>query len=453
MSIETALTALQGDITAARAAVTAKGGTVTSGGGSSQLAGDIATIPSGGRWTRPAEWPDYSQIDLTGQEVLYITTRYEDELSGFSLSFSGGSVQVERGNIINGEFIAEDVYVVASGAVRVYLDPTWGEYQVFRFTPVVSLTGVVTDYLYGGTLAAIVEVYGRLPGWTDIQVTGYRIEHIELYDAAARLAFLCSGCVSLRRFDGLNTWDFSNTTSLLRAFGQTLLEELDLSGADLSNCADTSLSGFWPPTATLRKLNLSGVKLPIGVKTFSLFSYKLEELDVTNLDVSHVTSFNRCLYGVKCNNIIGLNTWDVSGCLNFEVMFGGNIRSITPSGTIDLRGWQVNPEATGLGTVLENTLAEEIYLTGIDAGANFGTISAYGLITTAFPLREYRAAKIYTSCNFSPCNMLSHDSLISIIDNLVSTTTAQKLTLGTTNRGKLTASEIAVATEKGWTVA
>lgn len=46
MSIETALTALQGDITAARAAVTAKGGTATSGGGSSQLAGDIWTIPT-----------------------------------------------------------------------------------------------------------------------------------------------------------------------------------------------------------------------------------------------------------------------------------------------------------------------------------------------------------------------------------------------------------------------
>lgn len=48
MSIATKLQALQTDITNARTAITNKGGTVTSGGGSSQLATDIATIPTGG---------------------------------------------------------------------------------------------------------------------------------------------------------------------------------------------------------------------------------------------------------------------------------------------------------------------------------------------------------------------------------------------------------------------
>ena len=48
MTISSALTALNTDIQNARTAITNKGGTVTSGGGSSQLAADIATIPSGG---------------------------------------------------------------------------------------------------------------------------------------------------------------------------------------------------------------------------------------------------------------------------------------------------------------------------------------------------------------------------------------------------------------------
>lgn len=48
MSIASELTALQNDVTAARAAITAKGGSVTQNGGTSQLATDIATIPSGG---------------------------------------------------------------------------------------------------------------------------------------------------------------------------------------------------------------------------------------------------------------------------------------------------------------------------------------------------------------------------------------------------------------------
>jgi hypothetical protein len=48
MTIASALTALNTDIVNARTAITNKGGTVTSGGGSSQLATDIASIPSSG---------------------------------------------------------------------------------------------------------------------------------------------------------------------------------------------------------------------------------------------------------------------------------------------------------------------------------------------------------------------------------------------------------------------
>lgn len=48
MTIASALTALNQDIQNARTAITNKGGTVTANGGSSQLATDIATIPSGG---------------------------------------------------------------------------------------------------------------------------------------------------------------------------------------------------------------------------------------------------------------------------------------------------------------------------------------------------------------------------------------------------------------------
>ena len=49
---------------------------------------------------------------------------------------------------------------------------------------------------------------------------------------------------------------------------------------------------------------------------------------------------------------------------------------------------------------------------------------------------------------------LTHDSLISIINNLydISDKNSQKLTLGSTNIAKLTSEEIAIATSKNWTV-
>ena len=54
------------------------------------------------------------------------------------------------------------------------------------------------------------------------------------------------------------------------------------------------------------------------------------------------------------------------------------------------------------------------------------------------------------------CTLLTHDSLMNVINNLYDIATkgcnTQQLILGSTNLAKLTAEEIAIATNKGWTV-
>lgn len=56
----------------------------------------------------------------------------------------------------------------------------------------------------------------------------------------------------------------------------------------------------------------------------------------------------------------------------------------------------------------------------------------------------------------SDCPNLTHDSLMNVINNLYDIASigvqTQQLTLGTTNKAKLTAEEIAIATNKGWSV-
>ena len=58
--------------------------------------------------------------------------------------------------------------------------------------------------------------------------------------------------------------------------------------------------------------------------------------------------------------------------------------------------------------------------------------------------------------NLSECTLLTHDSLMNVINKLYDIATSgcntQSLTLGSTNLAKLTAEEIAIATNKGWTV-
>jgi len=58
--------------------------------------------------------------------------------------------------------------------------------------------------------------------------------------------------------------------------------------------------------------------------------------------------------------------------------------------------------------------------------------------------------------DFQACSLLTHDSLMSIINALKDysgSTTTYTLTLGSTNLAKLTDAEKAIATQKGWTLA
>lgn len=54
---------------------------------------------------------------------------------------------------------------------------------------------------------------------------------------------------------------------------------------------------------------------------------------------------------------------------------------------------------------------------------------------------------------FPDCTKLTHDSLMSIIEHLGTVTSTVTCTLGTTNLAKLSDTEKAIATQKGWTLA
>lgn len=55
--------------------------------------------------------------------------------------------------------------------------------------------------------------------------------------------------------------------------------------------------------------------------------------------------------------------------------------------------------------------------------------------------------------DFSSCPLLSHDSIMNVINALVATTSSKKVTFGATNLAKLSDEEKAIATDKGWTLA
>ena len=83
---------------------------------------------------------------------------------------------------------------------------------------------------------------------------------------------------------------------------------------------------------------------------------------------------------------------------------------------------------------------------------NFGGLENIGEAYSTTQSANYT----YYSLILNQSSKLTHESLLNVINNLYDIKTkgcnAQKLVLGTSNLAKLTAEEIAIATEKGWTV-
>lgn len=99
-------------------------------------------------------------------------------------------------------------------------------------------------------------------------------------------------------------------------------------------------------------------------------------------------------------------------------------------------------KATNVSTMFDYCM----YLEDLDGLKNIGG----GYLTTA------SANYSYYTIDFSRCNKISHNSLMNVINDLYDIASkgckVQRLNLGATNRAKLSEEEIAIATNKGWTI-
>ena len=168
-------------------------------------------------------------------------------------------------------------------------------------------------------------------------------------------------------------------------------------------------------------------------------------LDLSSFDTSKVTDMNGMFQG--CENLIEIPYFDMSNIQHVNEMFQTCYALIT----IPKLNWKsVNRIASGDG--YSSTLfylSEEI--------KNIGGFENLGM---AYDTNQSANYIRYTLSFQNGWNQfltsLTHESLMNVINNLYDIKTkgcnAQKLILGTTNINKLTSEEIAIATEKGWTV-
>ena len=306
-----------------------------------------------------------------------------------------------------------------------------------------------------------------------------------------------SGCPSLQTID-ISSWDtsgckefravFTNCTSLTSIIG---LDKLDYSGIRTDRTASYNLlagcTSYAEPIDLSRlprdrvySLNFSGVKsdsiiglndLKIGGE-FHLFvkdMVNLTSLDISTCDTSKVThwdiSWNSFVYGntnlrylnmsnLKVNNPNILTNWEPfryfgRGCPNLEEIIIGEECDFSK---VKAFNWFNGVKFNNLkkvdlsGIDLQQIEAVPSEITALTSQNMFG---AY-VNTTLTDFTPFK--NICIPMDVSNLTGLSVESLVKIMESLVSTSSTMTLKIGSTNLAKLTPAQIKIATDKNWTV-
>jgi len=200
------------------------------------------------------------------------------------------------------------------------------------------------------------------------------------------------------------------------------LTSLDMSGLSTQNV--TSMQNMFQGCSSLTSLDMSNFNTQNVTSMQSTFQDcgSLTSLDVSNFNTQNVTSMY-CMF----QNCAGLTSLDVS---NFNTQ-----------------------NVTTMNSMFRNCAG----LTSINLGDKFDA-SMVSNVTNMF--WDCFSLKTITGCiknlrislNLSFCP-LDHDSAMRIINGLATVTTAQTLTLSSTTKSTLSATEKAVLINKGWTLA
>ena len=220
-----------------------------------------------------------------------------------------------------------------------------------------------------------------------------------------------------------NNFNTSNVTDMYYMFNQCG----NLLYLDLKDKFDTSkvtnMAGMFQSCINLQFINLGNnfdTSKVTNMASMFQTDYSLQEIDLKNkFDTSSATSIANIFTGC-----ISLRSLDLGPHFSFS-------------------------SQTTVGNFLQTT-ANLQYLNGRNIVSNTNVfIGSSSSILTEYVNPIIQA--VHQS--YSTCYALTRQSILNIINSLPQVSSTKTLTLGTLNKTKLSDAEIAVATQKGWTVA
>jgi surface protein len=220
-----------------------------------------------------------------------------------------------------------------------------------------------------------------------------------------------------------------------------------LSKAVITTSVSTSLDDYFKDTITSGNSYMPGfnksikkIKSPVTASGTSL-AYAFAKFEGTEIPEINGTSgvTNIEFMFNSCPNLknLDLSYFDTSNVTSMSGTFGG----CTVLETLNIGGWDLQKTAT-----MSDCFYGDNQLKNLTFGINYGQ---------AFSPSQPANYFVYT-LDLSFSKSLTHDSLMSVINNLYDIASAgvktQKLVLGSTNVAKLSSAEIDIATNKGWAV-
>lgn len=289
-------------------------------------------------------------------------------------------------------------------------------------------------------------------------------------------------CSNISNLD-LKNFDTSNVTTMASMFnGCQSIETLDVSSFNtkkvksMSNMFNTFISNIGK--SGILKNIIFGENFDTGLVTsmsYMFRDYMGETIDVANFNTENVTNMDYMFYGCKKLKELNINDWDVGKVTAMNSMFN-NCSGLT---SLDLSKWNTSSLKS-----IGSTFSQCFELTDLDiSGWDFSNVvgaNSYGDVSSFFTLCQKltnlsfgkNLGKGYTTTTanqnyhkllLSSCKLLTHDSLMSVINGLYDlnltydvanggTLRPQSLVLGADNIAKLSEEELAICTTKGWTV-
>ena len=223
------------------------------------------------------------------------------------------------------------------------------------------------------------------------------------------VSYMFYHCTNIVTAPILNLSNVANCESVFRDCANLTTCEI----SDFSNA--TNVDGLF---ATCRKLtNIPSQLITPKVTDTGFMFYECNALETApEMNTSNVTDMSKMFYG--CDKLTTVPLYDTSKVTRMEEMF-----------------WH----CSDLQTVPAFDCSNVTNMNNIFASCR--------------SLKSILMTNIGVSLNISASTLFDREDLVLILNNLKTVTTEKVLTMGATNLAKLTDSDKAIATDKGWTLA